>query len=190
MKHLTCEFTDCSLCFNQWATLTYLIFVIIAMTLFFVFTIFKLTSNCWTIPSTFYNIKFFWFLLFSICFHTLSLASSSFVEEEHQTWYFITHTFLLIICIQSLKKRQNDQWFLNAELLKSETRKKRNVRNIFEQFFFEFNWFMLLVLLLVGRRLNQTGDKWMNLPDIGDFLMMEQNRLWNSFFVVICESSC
>lgn len=185
LKHLICEFTECSLCLNQW--LAYIIFIAMVTIVFFIFTIYKQTSNWLNIPSTFINSKFIWFLTFATLFHTFSLASSSFVEEEHQTWYFIAHTFLFVICIISLKKRQNDQWFLNAELLKTDNRNKRTgVRSILEQFFFEFNWLVLLVLLLVGRRLNQTGDKWLVLPDIGDFLTMEENRLWNSFFVVIC----
>lgn len=185
LKHLICELTECSLCFTQW--FTYIIFLALVIIMFFIFTIFKLTFNRLNFPSTLYNSKFIRFSTFATLFHTFSLASSSFVEEEHQTWYFITHTFLFVMCIMSLRKRQNDQWFLNAELLKTENRKKRfNARSLFEQFYFEFNWFILLVLLLVGRRLNQTGDKWLNLPDIGDFLMMEEHRLWNSCFVVIC----
>lgn len=88
----------------------------------------------------------------------------------------------------SLKKRQNDQWFLNAELLKTENRRKRtNAWCVIKQFFFEFNWLVLLMILLLGRRMNQTGDKWLNLPDIGDFLVADQNRFWNSCFVAMCK---
>lgn len=185
LKNLVCELTDCSLCFNHW--FTYIIFLVMVLMMFFIVTIFNLTPNWLNFPSTFYNSKFVWFLTFATFFHTFSLASSSFVEEEHQTWYYMTHTLLFVICIMSLKKRQNDQWFLNAELLKTDCRKKRShARSLFEQFFFEFNWFVLLALLLVGRRLNQTGDKWLNLPDIGDFLIMEEHRISNSCFVVIC----
>lgn len=45
------------------------------------------------------------------------------------------------------------------------------------------SWIHLLVLHLLARRLNQTGDKWINVPDVGDWLVMEENRLWNSYFV-------
>lgn len=185
LKYSICEHTDCSLCSNQW--ITYTVFVAMAIVTIFIVTIFIETSNRSNVPATLYDSKFIRFLIVGTLFHTFSLASSSFVEEEHQTWYFFTHTFLFIICGMSLKKRQSDQWFLNVELLKSDNRMKRwNVRVFFEKFFFEFIWFVLFGMLLVGRRLNQTGDKWLSLPDIGDFLSMEEHRLWNSCFVVIC----
>lgn len=185
-KHLICEYSECSLCLNR--TVSYIFSLATVVVIFFLTTVSKLKSNWSNIRSTFYDSKLIQFLLFATLVHTLSLASSSFVEEEHQTWYFITHTFLLIICIMSLKKRQNDQWILNAEMLKKETRPKRTtVWCVFERFFFEFNWLMLFGLLLFGRRLNQTGDKWLSLPDIGDFLIMEEHRLLNSCFVVICK---
>lgn len=187
VKYLANELSDCSLLnFNHWVS--YLIVVGIVSIMVFNFEIFKLTHNWLNVPSTYYNSKLIWFLTFATLSHTFSLASSSFVEEEHQTWYYMTHTFLFIICMMLLKKRQSDQWFLNAELLKNENQKKRaNVWNIFEQFFVELSWFTIFVILLVGRRLNQTGDKWLNLPDIGDFLVMEHHRFWNSCVVVICE---
>lgn len=186
LKHSLCEFTDCSLCLNRW--LAHPIFLVMALTILFVFTIYKSTSNQSCTSSTFHDSKFIRFLILASAFHTFSLASSSFVEEEHQTWYFITHTFLIIISVMSLKKRQNDQWLLNAELLKNENRPSRtNVWSSCEKFCFEFIWLTLFGLLLVGRRLNQTGDKWLTVPDIGDFLVMEENRLWNSCFVVLCE---
>ncbi|KAG4074593.1 hypothetical protein HA402_004464 [Bradysia odoriphaga] len=184
LKHFICEFSDCSLCLNL--PVSYIFSLATVVVIFFLLTISKLKSNWTNIQSTFSGSKLIRFLLFATLVHTFSLASSSFVEEEHQTWYFITHTFLLIICMMSLKKRQNEQWLLNAELLKTENRQKRiGVWSLFERFFFEFNWFMLFGLLLVGRRLNQTGDKWLSLPDIGDFLITEEHRLWNSCFVVI-----
>lgn len=171
---------------DQW--LTYIITTVIVFMMFFIFQISKLTENWLDVPSTYWDSKFIWFLTFATLFQTFSLASSSFVEEEHQTWYYMTHTFLIILCVMSLKKRQNEQWFLNAELLKIENRKKRiNFWSLVQQFFVEFNWFALFAILLLGRRLNQTGDKWLNLPDLGDFLVMEQHRFWNSCFVVICK---
>lgn len=72
-------------------------------------------------------------------------------------------------------------------LKKEKGKKPLNVWSLRELFFVEMNWLALFAILLIGRRLNQTGDKWLNLPDIGDFLVMEQHRFWNSCFVVICE---
>ena len=40
------------------------------------------------------------FLLGGAVFHTVSLLSSSFVEEEHQTWYFLTVTVCLLIGLE------------------------------------------------------------------------------------------
>jgi len=37
-------------------------------------------------------------------FHTLSLLASSFVEEEHQTWYFLTVTIWLLIAVHLLMR--------------------------------------------------------------------------------------
>jgi len=37
--------------------------------------------------------------------HALSLLSSSFVEEEHQTWYFLTVTFWLVIAVHLMIRR-------------------------------------------------------------------------------------
>lgn len=187
IKHLACEVGDCSLCFDRW--FTYIIILAIVLTIFFDLAIFKVTFNRLAIPSEFSDSKFIWFITLATLGHTLSLASSSFVEEEHQTWYYMTHTFLFIIFMMSLKKRQDDQWLLlNPETSKTEKRKKRiKVKNFVEQFFVEMSWLVLFAILLFGRRLNQTGDKWLNLPDIGDFLGMEQHRFWNSYFVVICK---
>ena len=37
--------------------------------------------------------------------HTLSLLSSSFVEEEHQTWYFLTVTMWLVVAVHQMMRR-------------------------------------------------------------------------------------
>lgn len=48
---------------------------------------------------------------------------------------------------------------------------------------FQLTWFYLLSSHLLARRMNQTGDKWVNVPDVGDWFVMEENRVWNSYFV-------
>ena len=44
------------------------------------------------------------FLLGGTAFHTISLLSSSFVEEEHQTWYFLTVSICLLIGLEHLRR--------------------------------------------------------------------------------------
>lgn len=46
------------------------------------------------------------------------------------------------------------------------------------------SWAFLFGIHVFLRRLNQTGDKWLTVPDIGDWLTMEPNRLWNSIFTI------
>nr|CAD7590243.1 unnamed protein product [Timema genevievae] len=84
------------------------------------------------------------FLLLGTVLHSVSLASSSFIEEEHQVWYFLFLTFSLVTLA-----------CLYKSLMPSEA--------LYGGF--------LLVLHRILRKLNQTGDKWASLPDIGDWLV-------------------
>ncbi|CAF1312754.1 unnamed protein product [Adineta ricciae] len=75
-------------------------------------------------------------LIYYPIFHCLSLFSSSFIEEEHQTWYYLLSTYLFL--------------------------------RTFEEKSFQYFIFFLFSRLI--RSWNQTGNKWLNLSDIGDFL--------------------
>ena len=44
------------------------------------------------------------FLLGGTAFHAASLLSSSFVEEEHQTWYFLTVTACVLIGLEHCRR--------------------------------------------------------------------------------------
>lgn len=86
--------------------------------------------------------------------HTLSLASTSFIEEEHQTWYFLWTT-LLLLCLR-------ERW-----------RRKAVVRS----YVLDVKTCSLLLLCTLHRflrKLNQTGDKWAHLPDWDDSLRSNQ----------------
>ena len=84
----------------------------------------------------------------------LSLGSSSYIEEQHQTFYFLTQTtFILMIYFEC----QNS----------SKTEKTTN------------SYLLILLSLLtlrLARTLNQTGDKWSHLPDVSDWLLKEENK--------------
>ncbi len=79
--------------------------------------------------------------------HILSLASTSFIEEEHQTAYFISVTILLIIIFQVLLEEE-----LNK--LNFQTNPTGN------HYRCAFKGLLLMGLLKIARCWNQTGDKW------------------------------
>ena len=196
-------------------------------------------------------------LVIGILVHVLSLLSSSFVEEEHQTWYFFTSTLFVIIFLEKSMFRKgknhkdseipgtvprqigtskdrkpricssekvlnhsnevrnanfhNDHSYsknrgINVDGLLSEgekavedlsqpvsvgeklgdkklgdkklgnfhLRREMSLQN-------DFLWHLLVVLLLLGlgrlsRGWNQTGIKWADRPDIGDWLVKPENK--------------
>lgn len=119
--------------------------------------------------------KFCKFLTFGIIFHGISTASSSFIEEEHQIWYYLNNTIWIIL--YAIETRQ--LWNVKS----SKTKTTNDVNQSLTQH--HLKWLLLFCGHLIARRLNQTGDKWLMVPDIGDWLQMEENRIWNSLFMSI-----
>ncbi|CAF3340115.1 unnamed protein product [Rotaria socialis] len=81
------------------------------------------------------------FLIFYPLLHLISLFSSSFIEEEHQIWYYFLSTYLLLKTIETKS-------------------------------------FKILIIFILSRFIrswNQTGNKWLNLKDVGDFLNQSEN---------------
>ncbi|XP_014222688.1 GPI ethanolamine phosphate transferase 2 [Trichogramma pretiosum] len=93
--------------------------------------------------------------------HALSLASSSFVEEEHQTWYFYWISLIVYITFRHFKL------IAKKHYLKS---------------------FMALLLLMIThrilRKLNSTGDKYAHLPDIAGWLKEQDDNFWMSMILI------
>lgn len=69
--------------------------------------------------------------------HLISLFSSSFIEEEHQIWYYFLSTMILIRCLE-----------------------RKSLFDVMELFF---------VRLI--RSWNQTGNKFLNQPDVKQYLL-------------------
>ena len=188
------------------------------------------------------------FLAVGVLIHAFSLLSSSFVEEEHQTWYFFTSTlFIIIFCEKSaifcVRKKRNDSGvsgqnavqsesledqnsrryrndktfdlgkdFRNAEIPDTftdvnldslSTTKEENVKSLSStKAYFSreaaqrvtckygvlWNCFFVVVLLALGRlsrAWNQTGIKWADRADIGDWLVKPENKTALSMTYVI-----
>ncbi|CAF1187915.1 unnamed protein product [Rotaria sp. Silwood1] len=88
------------------------------------------------------------FLMYYPLLHLISLFSSSFIEEEHQIWYFFLSTYLLLKTIEDKS----------------------------------FKILFMLILSRLIRSWNQTGNKWLHLTDIGDYLNAAENR---SYLLII-----
>ena len=118
------------------------------------------------------------FTTFGIIFHTFSLMSSSFIEEEHQTWYYLGNTLFLLLCFDHIRR-------LDKEKLKYNEKHQRKSRNNYGEIFNSSVLFFIMHIFV--RRLNQTGDKWSHLKDIGDWLVLKENIAWLSALLFISE---
>ena len=54
--------------------------------------------------------------------HTITLLASSFVEEEHQTWYFFTLTAVVLLILHTLYRYQQDCKALHRQRALQEAR--------------------------------------------------------------------
>lgn len=101
--------------------------------------------------------------------HAALLASSSFVEEEHQTWYCLCTTALLMLAIRDVRSmmQHSPMHRLTMPIV---------------------SWLTVFVAMAIVRRLNQTGDKWLSVPDVGDWLVMASHRDWLSVWTATGEN--
>ncbi|XP_067850452.1 GPI ethanolamine phosphate transferase 2 isoform X2 [Heptranchias perlo] len=145
--------------------------------------------------------------------HTLSLGASSFIEEEHQTWYFLVNTLLLVFFQDVCRK------YFKASDLKGKSKKSRNpedddcneqqttIHGLFETSYYDQKddkskahmrlggshekWlalsspWVILMFCRVLRCLNQTGIKWAHKPDIGHWLTSSSHRIALSILTAI-----
>ncbi|KAK3089470.1 hypothetical protein FSP39_003870 [Pinctada imbricata] len=167
------------------------------------------------------------FLVGGTIIHTLSLLSSSFVEEEHQTWYFLTVTFHLLIMYLVIKSgarvvrapgsqchgeydamyteisqdhsvhSQNDSEHNFTRLRSKCSTSDENYevplheRSVSERSVSRDSGgvvytlpkgrlaacVIVLILCRIMRGINQTGNKWLLQPDLGDWLVRPENQL-------------
>lgn len=107
-------------------------------------------------------------LLAFFLYHTFSLASSSLIEEEHQTWYYLTPSLLVFLTLQNFYNNAKTVWSSGE-----------NSTKILWQQFWNMRFAVIVMLAIIGcRRLNQTGDKWRHLVDIGDILVKKENHIY------------
>lgn len=96
------------------------------------------------------------FYAFLSILYLVSLFSSSFIEEEHQIWYFFDTTQIFFLVYNICKKLKK-----------------------------YFDIILMLILLITNRLLrtiNQTGNKWVHLKDFGDILRENESKFFLLFF--------
>lgn len=118
-------------------------------------------------------------LLLGTVGHTLSLAASSFVEEEHQTWYFLLSTLCVImlqdVCCKFFRETSvpgdDKEYLILSKNFQHSAHPKSDLSS--EKWLALATPIFTLVCCRLLRSLNQTGVQWAHLPDVGHWL----NRL-------------
>lgn len=104
-------------------------------------------------------------------------------------WYYFGKTLLLAMALGDWKLRRdaiNRQTIpgLGADLA---SRNARAYMTWVERWLLRngdtLSWAVVMIAHCGLSHLNQTGDKWLSVPDVGDWLVEEKHRVWNSWFV-------
>lgn len=123
-------------------------------------------------------------LLIGTIGHTFSLASSSFVEEEHQTWYFLLNTLCLAVfqdvCRKYFREKRRQAGDEEESILLPSTMEETaasfspvaelGVSADSEKWFALATPLLTLACCRMLRSLNQTGVQWAHLPDLSHWL--------------------
>ncbi|KAM4049351.1 GPI ethanolamine phosphate transferase 2 isoform 3-T5 [Anomaloglossus baeobatrachus] len=142
--------------------------------------------------------------------HVLSMGSSSFIEEEHQTWYFLVNTLCLALTQEMCRKyflvRKRSNTSLTDlghepqgnvcinEMYDTNKKEIREMRSTILERFIKDNekWIALtspgviLICCRLLRPLNQTGIQWIHRSDFGHWLTSSEHKAELSFLVGIC----
>ncbi|XP_066425754.1 GPI ethanolamine phosphate transferase 2 isoform X2 [Molothrus aeneus] len=144
--------------------------------------------------------------------HVLSLGASSFIEEEHQTWYFLINTLCLVLCQELcrnnfLLKECDPQHSTNVKQNFDSVRESSECKNIdipaasnsklgkatsSSEFIkgsdkwisLATPWIILICCRLL-RSLNQTGVQWAHRPDFGHWLTSSEHKSELSFLAAV-----
>ncbi|KAM6104840.1 GPI ethanolamine phosphate transferase 2 [Pterocles gutturalis] len=144
--------------------------------------------------------------------HVLSLGASSFIEEEHQTWYFLINTLCLTLCQElcrnnfllkecdpqhSTTVKQNFDRIREASEYKNidipaagnsklgkATSSAKFIKGSDKWISLASPWIILVCCRLL-RSLNQTGVQWAHRPDFGHWLTSSEHKAELSFLAAV-----
>ncbi|CAH2984654.1 unnamed protein product [Chilo suppressalis] len=113
-------------------------------------------------------------LIFGTVFHAWSFFGTSFIEEEHMTWYFFWNTLMLFVLVRTLAALL--LYIGKAYTGATEVRDKFDLlKKMQDNLATVPKWILLIALHRYLRTMNQTGDRWLFLPDTADWLNEPQN---------------
>ncbi|XP_039076298.1 GPI ethanolamine phosphate transferase 2 isoform X7 [Hyaena hyaena] len=135
--------------------------------------------------------------------HVLSLGASSFVEEEHQTWYFLVNTLCLALCHEIYRNcflgddcepqqcSHVESGFVSTapplqdrsigcDVLEphrvSESPTSLHTLRGYEKWMVMASPWVILTCCRLLRSLNQTGVQWAHRPDLGHWLTSSDHK--------------
>uniref|UniRef100_A0A803VNH9 Phosphatidylinositol glycan anchor biosynthesis class G (EMM blood group) n=1 Tax=Ficedula albicollis TaxID=59894 RepID=A0A803VNH9_FICAL len=144
--------------------------------------------------------------------HVLSLGASSFIEEEHQTWYFLINTLCLVLCQElcrnnfllkecdpqhSTNVKQNFDCIgetsecKNIDIPAASDSKLGKATSSSELMKGPDKWislatpWIILICCRLLRSLNQTGVQWAHRPDFGHWLTSSEHKPELSFLAAV-----
>ncbi|XP_035748277.1 GPI ethanolamine phosphate transferase 2 isoform X3 [Egretta garzetta] len=144
--------------------------------------------------------------------HVLSLGASSFIEEEHQTWYFLINTLCLALCQElcrnnfllkecdpqhSTTVKQNFESIREASECKDidipaagnsklgKATSSAELINGSDKWISLASPWIILICCRLLRSLNQTGVQWAHRPDFGHWLTSSEHKSELSFLAAV-----
>nr|XP_034835508.1 GPI ethanolamine phosphate transferase 2 [Maniola hyperantus] len=124
-------------------------------------------------------------LIIGTLFHAWSFFGTSFIEEEHMTWYFFWNTLMFFILVRTIVVVV--MYFSKKWSGSTEVQEKPDLENKMSSVGISIvpQWVLLIALHRYLRTMNQTGDRWLFLPDTADWLNMPENAFYLEAHLVI-----
>ncbi|CAH0713229.1 unnamed protein product, partial [Brenthis ino] len=124
-------------------------------------------------------------LICGTLFHSWSFFGTSFIEEEHMTWYYFWNTLMFFVLIRTIVVVV--MYFTKRLSGATEFQEKPELENKMSLVGVSVvpQWVLLIALHRYLRTMNQTGDRWMFLPDTADWLNAPENSIYLEAHIVI-----
>ncbi|XP_047507590.1 GPI ethanolamine phosphate transferase 2 isoform X1 [Pieris napi] len=124
-------------------------------------------------------------LILGTLFHAWSFFGTSFIEEEHMTWYFFWNTLMFFVLVRTIVVIV--LYFGKRLSGATEVQEKPELEHRMSDVGVGIvpKWVSLIGLHRYLRTMNQTGDRWLFLPDTADWLNAPENSNYLQAHLII-----